>query len=312
MALSGPEIGVVIPTYNRSLALQTALEHLARQSIRDFEVIVVDDGSTDDTAEVVRRFAVTAPYSLCYLHQPNSGPARARNQGIQVLNAPICLLIGDDIFASPRLLEMHLEFHRQHPALEAAAVGLTRWAEAGQVVTPLMRWLGSDGVQFAYNELLAGAAPTWKHFYTSNLSLKTAYLRSNPFHEGFPRAGMEDIELGYRLAKLHGLQMYFLPEAIADHLHSTTFARTCRRAIEGGESAYRFGQLWPEQALAPSRNLLKRWLMRLLIEPRVIMPTLRFVTNQLNRVWCPNPLLLPTLLVHERYGYLQQARRSNS
>jgi glycosyltransferase involved in cell wall biosynthesis len=307
--LSVPAIAVVIPTYNRAATLLIALDHLARQTFRDFEVVVCDDGSTDETQASIARFAASAPFPILSLRQENSGAARARNHAITRVTAPLTVLIGDDIFAAPDFLRLHVELHRQHPEREAVALGLTRWCDQRQVVTPLMRWLANDGIQFAYGALLAGAPPTWEHFYTSNLSLKTAYLREHPFREGFPGYGMEDIELGYRLARKHGLTMYFLAEAVADHLHPTDFLKTCRRAVAGGESAYLFGELWPERRLLPSRNPLKRWLLPQLAKPRSIMPAMRFVAGSLSRFWCPNPLLLPTLLVHERYGYWREEAR---
>ena len=294
-----PILGIIIPTFNRSAQLLECLRHLETQTTRDFEVLIVDDGSTDDTVAQLERY--TASFPLRTLQQPNSGPARARNLALQHLTAPICLFLGDDTFPTPNLVATHLAFHRQHPELEAAAVGYTRWAQQGQIVTPFMRWLEAEGIQFAYRALLAGQPPTWAHFYTSNLSVKTALLQAHPFNETFRSYGLEDTELGYRLTRLQNLKMFFLSNAIADHLHPVTLSQICRRSIQVGAAQLRFEQLWPEQhpTLAPG---LKGLLLTLLSRP-VILPLFTLVTRFITRLRCPNPLLSRLLQCYRLEGY---------
>jgi glycosyltransferase involved in cell wall biosynthesis len=306
-------VGVVIPTYQRPAALLECLRHLEAQTWKAFEVIVVDDGSEDDTRAVVEAYQAGSSLRLRYLWQENAGPARARNHAVSQLLAEICILIGDDIFASPQFVEHHLEFHRDHAEKEAVAVGLTRWCETGQTVTPFMRWLDTDGMQFGYGDLRRGAQPDWKHFYTSNLSLKTAYLRQNQFDERFRRAAMEDIELGYRMQKQAGLKMYFLPDAVADHLHETDYVKACHRMIHVGAGAYVNGSLWPEfQRRRPTQGRWKRMWLAILTEPRVVLPLLTWVTSMLNRVWLPNPLTKRVMELYGRRGYEQAAANAAS
>ena len=300
-----PAIGILIPTFNRMNELREALARLERQTCRDFEVVVVDDGSADDTRHMVESYSAGAPFPLLYLHQENSGQATARNLGIRHMTAPICLMIGDDIFAAPDLARLHLDLHRAHPEPNAVAVGLTRWSEDGQIVTPFMRWLEEDGVQFAYAELLGGTAPSWKHFYTSNLSAKTAYLLANPFEQSFRNYGIEDIELGYRLAKERDLRMYFLPHAVAWHLHSTTFAQSCKRATQVGRATFEFGQLWPEQRLLSGRTLRMRMLLRLIVAAPFALTLIDWVAGIATGMRCPNALMKLTLWLHVRQGYAQ-------
>ena len=299
---SSPPIGILISTYNRGDVLMECLRHLELQTWKNFEVVVVVDGSTDDTLERLQARRRTVPFPLHLVQQPNAGAARARNAGLLHLRAPVCLLLGDDIFATPGLVRLHLEFHHTHPDLAAAAVGYTRWAKHGQTVTNFMRWMDSSGMQFAYRDLLAGDAPDWRHFYTSNLSLKTEYLRQNPSHEGFVSYGFEDIELGYRLSQRAGLSLSFLPEAVTDHLHPNTFLGVCKRALSVGAGSYTFGQLWPEHRTFPPANPVKRLLLSILLTPH-ILKLLVWFTDLLTRVWCPNPLLRPVILLHSVLGY---------
>lgn len=274
LAACHPGISVVIPTYNRSKTLISCLGHLERQTWKDFEVILIDDGSSDDTPRIVQGFLDRAALSLRFVRQENSGPARARNVGISLARAPLTLMLGDDILAQPRLVESHLKLHQSRPERELAGLGLTVWDTEMQKVTRFMRYLESS--QFAYEGLRAGASPTWEHFYTSNLSLKTSVLRENPFCERFPGAAMEDIELGYRLARAELLHMFFLPDAVASHVHPTDFRQACRRMQNIGWSAHLFHELWPEMSFDPKgSSATKRMLRGLMVSARLLGPATR-------------------------------------
>ncbi|WP_353073202.1 glycosyltransferase family A protein [Tunturiibacter gelidoferens] len=303
-------IGVVIPTYNRIDTLLICLKHLEVQTWKDFEVIVVDDGSMDSTAQVMKEYQAQAPFPFRFLTQPNGGPARARNRAIRELNATACLLLGDDIFASPDLVRLHCEHHRSHPETNAAAVGLTRWSAEGQTVTPFMRWLDRDGAQFAYGDLLRGVSPSWEHFYTSNLSLKTDQLRRHPFDERFRWAAMEDIELGYRLAIEKELVMSFLPDAVAEHLHPTSFRQACRRMVGLGASAHLLGEIWPEHRIKSVSPIKLK--LRSLLQQAWVLARLTDAADLLTHICVPNPLMERVLSLHSTLGYQQAAQRANS
>jgi glycosyltransferase involved in cell wall biosynthesis len=298
-------IGVIIPTFNRPDALRVCLQHLEQQSWKDFEVVVVDDGSTDSTPQFLEEYQQTTPLNFRFLRQDNRGPACARNLAIAVLGAPICLMIGDDIFASPSFVFRHLELHRQRPEMHAASLGLTRWSDSGQRVTPFMRWLEECGVQFGYKELLQGARPTWRHFYTSNLSLKTQVLRENPFNELFTKAAAEDIELGYRLDRQSCLEIIFIKDAVADHLHPTSFRQACKRNIAVGSSVRLFHEIWPE-ASPPSRNWrsqFNRVLKQAILKTPFILWSLTMLAELATMVWCPNPIMRGVLECYFALGY---------
>ena len=302
-------IGIVIPTHNRSAALLECLAHLEAQTFRDFEVVVVDDGSTDDTAERMKAFQSSTPLSIRYVFQPNAGPAKARNSGIGVLQAPLCLMLGDDIFASPTLVQRHVELHRQEADNRVACLGLTRWNSSSQKVTPFMRWLDESNVQFAYPRLLAGEKPTWWHFYTSNVSAKTQLLKQFAFNEKFPYAAMEDVELAYRLSSQVGLEIRFVPEAVAEHLHPTTFRQACTRMVRAGYSAGLFYELWPEQRQSQPRG----W-RQVIVEAIARSPSfLKLLTIVINPIanQVPNPFIPYVLFSHFEAGLRDQCRPPN-
>ena len=74
---SSPRVSVVIPTYNMAHFLSEAIESVLQQSFRDFEIIVVDDGSTDNTSEVMAQFSSRVKY----VRRENGGPSAACNGG---------------------------------------------------------------------------------------------------------------------------------------------------------------------------------------------------------------------------------------
>lgn len=93
---------VIIPVYNKANTIQAALESIYAQTIKDFEVIVVDDGSKDDLMEVLER--LSAP-CIRIIHQENGGVSSARNAGIQNAKGEyVCFLDADDLWK-----ENHLE-----------------------------------------------------------------------------------------------------------------------------------------------------------------------------------------------------------
>ena len=75
-----PTVSVIIPLYNKGKYISRALESVFNQTYTDYEVIVVDDGSTDDGCEVVRRFS---DKRLRLIQQTNKGPGAARNTGLR-------------------------------------------------------------------------------------------------------------------------------------------------------------------------------------------------------------------------------------
>ncbi len=112
--MSSPLLSVVIPTYNRAALIESTLQSVLKQSVQHLEVIVVDDGSTDGTAEVVDRIAMGDP-RVRYVSQPNSGANTARNRGIDEAQGPYLALLDADDHYLPTHLAESLEAIQAHP-----------------------------------------------------------------------------------------------------------------------------------------------------------------------------------------------------
>lgn len=234
----GLEISVIVPTYERCRILMKCLGALERQTASHgcFEVVIVDDGSSDQTRAMVHDFAAVSPLQVRYFYQANKGPAAARNLGIRESNCRLLLFMGDDIIAAPEFVSEHLAWHRDHPADEYAMLGFVTWSPDIRV-TPLMYWLEHGGPQFAYHEIKHGGVAGWSHFYTCNLSVKREFLLAQGlFDEEFSDAAWEDLELAYRLEKNGGLIVLFDKNAVGYHFHPTRLAQFTRRSRVAGQA----------------------------------------------------------------------------
>ena len=97
---SAPHVSVIIPAHNSADFIVTAVESVLAQTFADYEIVVVDDGSTDDTREVLKQFEGR----IVYLHQQNRGVSAARNAGIRRARGElVCLLDADDIWRPEKL-----------------------------------------------------------------------------------------------------------------------------------------------------------------------------------------------------------------
>lgn len=244
---------VIIPTYNRSEALDRALTSLTAQQKLDrraTEVIVADDGSVDDTKTVLRRYADASVGSFRYtVLSKNGGPARARNEAIKLATGRILIITGDDIISPPGYLSAHLDWHERHPAEEAAVLGRVSWPEAIHP-TPFMKWLEGPGRSFYMNfaDLATDRPIDPASFYTCNVSVKRSLcLRAGAFDESFPYASHEDLEWGVRLGT-SGMQLYYDPTILAEHWHVLDVKRMARRVYLMGYSAKTYWERVPDRA----------------------------------------------------------------
>ena len=265
------EFSVVIPTYNRSSILLRTLSALtvSLQSFRKAcEVIVVDDGSVDDTRGVVQKASSGYPVPLRYFGQINRKQGAARNLGARHALGDYLVFLGDDTAPVPDFLDEHARSHHHcHP--HRVVIGYTPWAK-DYPKTRFMEYVGEQGWQFGFSLIKDPENLPFNFFYTSNLSIvRHFFWEGGGFDESFQEYGWEDMELSLRL-KQKGMRLVYNPRAIAYHHHPTSLFSFVLRQRKVGHSAWNFYRRHPEMAdflsvlRTPRYTLSQRWKMSLL------------------------------------------------
>src|SRR6266496_1277180 len=241
------DVSVVIPTYNRAsllIKLLDAWREVDQATKYEYELIFSDDGSSDDTVATLKQQANGLP--MVILENEHGGAARARNAGIRRAQGERILMLGDDIFPNPQLLNRHVELSRQVGA-ETAILGDIKWHPELKL-NYLMTHITEVGhEQFSLNAFQPGQYLDFRHFYTSNISINRQFLLSEPllFDERFDKVNFEDVELGYRLGE-KGAKIRFDPDAWAYHFHAYTIEGFRERQKTAGEMAVVLVKLHPE------------------------------------------------------------------
>lgn len=126
------KVSVIIPAFNRFAMLKKALASVLSQTYRDFELIIVDDGSTDGTASLFK----SCPPQVIYLFQDNQGVASARNAGIRRAQGEWLAFLDSDDTWLPEKLALQMEFHRKNPGIKISQTEEV-WIRNGKRVNPM-------------------------------------------------------------------------------------------------------------------------------------------------------------------------------
>jgi glycosyltransferase involved in cell wall biosynthesis len=239
-----PDFSILIPTRERPETLFRVLDALAAQrEPPSFEVVVVDDGSRDDTRQRLADYRAAYPFR--FLCQENAGPAAARNRGIEATRGDRVLFLGDDTVPEPGLLAVHGRAHAELDPNPVAVLGYTTWPRERRV-SPFLHHINEYGLQFGYGLIENPDSVPFNFFYTSNISVPRALLLEvGLFDTTFPGAAWEDIEIAYRMTRL-GMRIVYRPEAVVRHHHDISFESFRRRQAASGEAAAVFYAKHPE------------------------------------------------------------------
>ncbi len=126
-----PTISVIVPTYNRSLYIKRAILSVLQQTRSYDELIIVDDGSEDDTEKVIDRLKKDHDASITYIYQNNSGPASARNRGIRESSGELIAFLDSDDHWQQRKLEKQSQLMNDNP-LYLVSHTKERWMRLGK------------------------------------------------------------------------------------------------------------------------------------------------------------------------------------
>lgn len=185
-------ISVLVPTFNRAALLDQCLESLLAQTVAPHQVIVIDDGSTDDTPNRVARFGK----AVTYLHKPNGGKASALNFGLSHVSGDFVWVFDDDDVALPTANEVRLRALAARPDAGFVVTNhLCGQSRANSTVEPVRasRWPAVDEKNF----LLTLMQGCFVH-HNSALVRTHCYREVGPFREELKNA--QDYDMQLRLA----------------------------------------------------------------------------------------------------------------
>ena len=188
-------------TYNRARLLERVLDACFEQTAAGaYEVVLVNDGSTDETPAVIARAQTRAACPFTVVNQQNSGLAAGRNAGIARATGERIIFIDDDVLPTPDFVEEHLRSHDRHPLriVRGAAINVESFDDLPPPVWTLRNYSGN-------------------FFWTTNVSVPLATIRAiGGFNESFAEYGWEDIDVGLRL-RFAGVKAIFNKRALAYH-----------------------------------------------------------------------------------------------
>lgn len=131
-------VSVIIPVYNCERYIGEAIRSVQAQTFPAFEIIIVDDGSTDETRRALQPFSD----SIRYFHQPHSGVGSARNLGLAHSSGDLIAFLDADDLWLPDKLQLQIDFLRQHPDYALVYTDMSMFDEAGVIHESVKQWLG--------------------------------------------------------------------------------------------------------------------------------------------------------------------------
>ena len=226
---------VIIPAYNAGKTILDALIALKNQSVSpdDYEVIVVDDGSTDETANMAHHFGVSC------IRQANRGPAAARNHGVRVAIGEIILFTDADCVPDRDWIRQMTQPFRNERTVGVKGAYRTRQTE-------LAARFAQAEFEDRYDLLKKVAAIDMVDTYSAAFR-REIFIKIGMFDEFFPVANNEDTEFSYRLCAA-GYLLEFNPRAFVYHLHQDSFVKYLRLKFKRGYWRMIVYRNYPEKA----------------------------------------------------------------
>ena len=208
-----PLVSIIIPSYNRASLLLEAIDSVFNQTFEDFELIIIDDGSTDETAATLKK--ISRPF--LYRFQENQGVSSARNHGLLLTQGKwIAFLDSDDLWL-PKKLETQLEFFSQNPA---ALICQTEeiWIRNGRRVNPQKKHQKFSGDIFDPSLKLCLVSPS------AVMIERELFDRVGCFDESLPAC--EDYDLWLRISSQFPIYLIENPLVVKRGGHQDQLSRT--------------------------------------------------------------------------------------
>jgi glycosyltransferase involved in cell wall biosynthesis len=216
-------VSAIIPAYNAELYLAKAIESALAQTFRNFEIIVVNDGSTDNTAQIAHQFKD----DVQYVYQSNQGLAAARNTGIRHAKSQIIALLDADDLWDPEFLQVMVELFEKHPDAAAVYCGFKYIDAQGNIVgKPSLRVVSPElfhRTQVMQGNWLSACAVLFRKSIAEEVGLFDESLRA-----------LEDQDLWIRLSANHAFIGVPVP-LVKYRQHGSNMSKDPRHMITADE-----------------------------------------------------------------------------
>lgn len=297
--LSGPAVAIILATHNRVRSLDATLECLACQQVAaaDWRVVAVDNASTDETAQVLRRFEEDPRLRLEALHEPRAGKPRALNRALERVDEGLVVFIDDDVDLGPHWLQAYID---------AAA----RWPDHAIFGGPIIPVFPANAPDWVQDERYVRQSPMFARYQPRadeglttdiplgpNMAIRRAAIAGHRFDERLGPGGShglmgDETEFEIRLARLGHTPFVYVPAAEARH--------RVRHEQMTVEAVWKRAYLWG-QSMALTEGMSRRG-------PRLRGVPLRYWFGALRALLRFAPFCLGPRHFRLKYGWQWQVR----
>jgi len=243
-----PAVSVIIPTYNRGWILREAIDSVLAQDYTDYELIVVDDGSTDDTRQILSSYG----RDIIVLRQPNQGVSAARNRGIGDSRAQLVAFLDSDDLWLPQKLIRQVAFFQSNPDAQICQTE-ENWVRNGVVVNPKKRHQKLSGMIFEPSLALCLVSPS------AVIIRKSLFDTVGLFDENLPAC--EDYDLWLRVSCRYPVFLIDEPLIIKRGGHADQLSKAAgldKYRIQSLTKIVKSGQLCESQTRAAVQTLKEK------------------------------------------------------
>ena len=210
--MSIPMLSALMTTYNSAPYVQATIESVLAQSFTDFELVIVDDGSSDETVDVIRSYQ--DPRIRLYCRAENKGVGYSLQEALQHVRSPYVIKVDSDDISHPERFAKQLLYLQQHPELSLVKCYFEYFADSAEVAASerfAARLRDAELINSINTEaLIAEHLPRWLCIEHTTYCARTEAVRA----AGYPDQRLcEDYALFYRMAK-NGCRMGCLPEVL--------------------------------------------------------------------------------------------------
>ncbi len=275
-------ISIIVPAYNRSEEIDEFLSSFVKQSSKNFEVVIIDDGSTDNLKEVIKKYQ--SVLTLRYFYQQNKGPGTARNLGMSKANGDILVFIDSDCTVPEEYIE-NLERHLNTENFDAFG-GPDTYRDD---FPPFLKAVNYSMTSFIGTGGTRGSNKSVAKYYPRSFNMgikRKVYEKIGGMNE--LRHG-QDMDFSNRIYKA-GFKIKFLPDVYVYHKRRTSLKKFFKQIFNWGVTRINLGKI--------DKNMLK---------PVHCLPTfviLIFLLTLIFSFWFPFSQRLMSLWLIIRYLFL--------